>query len=110
MAFAAWATGNLWSIPQPGVYWRGLALAATCLLLIGAALVLDRKPEGLEIGAFMIAIVVLPILLMRFPLATHFGWFASKLIVSVFRDELAALSRADQGTFLARLASAEGKK
>ena len=37
LAFAAWATGNLWSIPQPGVYWRGLALAATCLLLIGLA-------------------------------------------------------------------------
>ena len=35
LTFAAYATGNLWHIPQPGVYWRGLALAATALLVVG---------------------------------------------------------------------------
>jgi len=35
MAFAAAATGNLTSFPQPGVYWRGLAFAATALMLVG---------------------------------------------------------------------------
>jgi UDP-GlcNAc:undecaprenyl-phosphate GlcNAc-1-phosphate transferase len=35
MAFAAFATGNLLTIPQTGVYWRGLAFAATALLLVG---------------------------------------------------------------------------
>jgi UDP-N-acetylmuramyl pentapeptide phosphotransferase/UDP-N-acetylglucosamine-1-phosphate transferase len=29
LTFAAYATGNLWTIPQPGVYWRGLA--KTCV-------------------------------------------------------------------------------
>lgn len=35
LMFAAYATGNLWTTPQPGVYWRGLAFAATGLLLVG---------------------------------------------------------------------------
>jgi UDP-GlcNAc:undecaprenyl-phosphate GlcNAc-1-phosphate transferase len=35
MAFAAFATGNLLTIPQTGVYWRGLAIAATGLLVAG---------------------------------------------------------------------------
>lgn len=35
MAFAAFATGNLLSTPQTGVYWRGLAFAATGLLIVG---------------------------------------------------------------------------
>jgi UDP-GlcNAc:undecaprenyl-phosphate GlcNAc-1-phosphate transferase len=35
MAFAAFATGNLLTIPQTGVYWRGLAFAASGLLVIG---------------------------------------------------------------------------
>jgi UDP-GlcNAc:undecaprenyl-phosphate GlcNAc-1-phosphate transferase len=35
MAFAAFATGNLLTIPQTGIYWRGLAFAATALLLVG---------------------------------------------------------------------------
>ncbi len=35
MAFAAFATGNLLTIPQTGVYWRGLAFAATGLLVVG---------------------------------------------------------------------------
>jgi len=35
MAFAAFATGNLLTIPQTGVYWRGLAIAATGLLVVG---------------------------------------------------------------------------
>jgi UDP-GlcNAc:undecaprenyl-phosphate GlcNAc-1-phosphate transferase len=37
MAFAAFATGNLLTIPQTGVYWRGLAIAATGLLVVGLA-------------------------------------------------------------------------
>jgi len=35
MAFAAFATGNLFSTPQAGVYWRGLGFAATGLLIVG---------------------------------------------------------------------------
>lgn len=35
MAFAAFATGNLFTFPQPGVYWRGLAFAASGLLVVG---------------------------------------------------------------------------
>ncbi len=35
MTFGAWATGNLTHIPQPGVYWRGLAIAATAMLIVG---------------------------------------------------------------------------
>jgi UDP-GlcNAc:undecaprenyl-phosphate GlcNAc-1-phosphate transferase len=37
MAFAAYTTGNLLTVPNPGVYWRGLALAATGLFLVGVA-------------------------------------------------------------------------
>jgi UDP-GlcNAc:undecaprenyl-phosphate GlcNAc-1-phosphate transferase len=35
LAFAAWATGNLQSAPDVGVSWRGLAIAATGVLLVG---------------------------------------------------------------------------
>jgi len=35
LTFAAFATGNLTTFPQPGVYWRGLAFAALALLLVG---------------------------------------------------------------------------
>jgi UDP-GlcNAc:undecaprenyl-phosphate GlcNAc-1-phosphate transferase len=35
MLFAAAATGNLFTFPQTGVYWRGLAYAATGLLVVG---------------------------------------------------------------------------
>jgi UDP-GlcNAc:undecaprenyl-phosphate GlcNAc-1-phosphate transferase len=34
MTFAAYATGNLFVVPQ-GVYWRGLAIAATLMFLVG---------------------------------------------------------------------------
>jgi UDP-GlcNAc:undecaprenyl-phosphate GlcNAc-1-phosphate transferase len=34
LVFAAWVTGN-WTPPSHGVYWRGLALAATGMLLVG---------------------------------------------------------------------------
>jgi len=37
MVFAAYATGNLMGVPQADVYWRGLALAATLLMLVGLA-------------------------------------------------------------------------
>lgn len=37
LSFAAYASGNLFTIPQPGVYWRGLAIAATALMLVGLA-------------------------------------------------------------------------
>lgn len=35
MGFAAFATGNLFTFPATGVYWRGLAFAATALLVVG---------------------------------------------------------------------------
>jgi UDP-GlcNAc:undecaprenyl-phosphate GlcNAc-1-phosphate transferase len=35
MGFAAFATGNLFTFPQTGVYWRGLAFAATAMLIVG---------------------------------------------------------------------------
>jgi len=35
LAFAAYATGNLFPVPQVSVYWWGLALAATFVLLVG---------------------------------------------------------------------------
>ncbi len=35
LAFAANATGSLWPTPQVSVYWRGLVLAATFMLLVG---------------------------------------------------------------------------
>jgi UDP-GlcNAc:undecaprenyl-phosphate GlcNAc-1-phosphate transferase len=34
-SFAAYVTGNLTNIPSMGVYWQGLAIAGTALLLIG---------------------------------------------------------------------------
>ena len=37
MTFAAWATGNLAYPAQVDVYWAGLALAATVMLLVGLA-------------------------------------------------------------------------
>ena len=35
LAWAAYLTGSLLTVPQPGVYWRGLAFAAVGLLLVG---------------------------------------------------------------------------
>jgi hypothetical protein len=64
-------------------------------------------------GAFLLLVLPclgLPILFMRTPLLAHFGWGASRVLASVFRAELAALRRADEGTFLARLAGGLGKK
>lgn len=57
-----------------------------------------------------LALCVLPVLLMRVPLAAHFAWGVKRLVGRIFRDELAALRRADEGTFLARLAGGAGKK
>jgi len=37
LAFAAYASGALMTIPRPGVYWRGLAIAATAMMLVGLA-------------------------------------------------------------------------
>lgn len=54
--------------------------------------------------------LIFPVIFMRLPLAGHFAWFFSRAVASVFRAELAALSRADQGTFLARLVAGAGKK
>jgi hypothetical protein len=60
--------------------------------------------------ALLLVIVVPPILFMRLPLAAHFGWGVAKVLARLFGDELAALRRADEGTFLARLAGGLGKK
>lgn len=35
LAFAAHVTGNLWLTPRVSVYWRGLAISATFVLLVG---------------------------------------------------------------------------
>jgi UDP-GlcNAc:undecaprenyl-phosphate GlcNAc-1-phosphate transferase len=35
LAFAAWVSGTLWTVPAVSVYWRGLAFAATGMLLAG---------------------------------------------------------------------------
>ena len=35
LAFAAYLTGYLFDMPSPGVYWRGMALAAIGLLVVG---------------------------------------------------------------------------
>ncbi len=35
MAFAAYAAGVLWNVPENAVYWRGLAFAALGMLLVG---------------------------------------------------------------------------
>lgn len=64
-------------------------------------------------GTFLLLVLpclALPVLFMRTPLLAHFGWGASRVLASVFRAELAALRRADEGTFLARLAGGLGKK
>lgn len=37
LMFAAWVTGTLWTVPAVSVYWRGLAYAATAMLLMGLA-------------------------------------------------------------------------
>jgi hypothetical protein len=75
---------------------------------------IDQDPGAdLAVGVVVVALVVtvvFPILFVRFPLAGHFTWFLSRAVASVFRAELAALSRADEGTFLARLISGAGKK
>ncbi len=70
-----------------------------------------RTNQGLlSIGLLFVLLVPCVILFMRVPLAGHLTWAGSRLIARIFRDELAALSRADEGTFLARLSAGLGKK
>lgn len=88
----------------------GLLNFAVCLglaiALVETEVMRPRTPW--TVLAFL-GILVLPILLIRMPLIGSFSWGASRLLASVFREELAALSRADEGTFLARLANYTGK-
>ncbi|MBX3467998.1 MAG: hypothetical protein KF878_14085 [Planctomycetes bacterium] len=70
-----------------------------------------RVDEGIMwFAALSLVLCVLPVVLMRVPLAAHFAWGVKRLVGRIFRDELAALRRADEGTFLARLAGGAGKK
>lgn len=79
-------------------------------VLVELGIGVQRWSEGAQV-AFVLAVpCALALAFLRMPLAGHFGRGASKLLGRVFRDELAALGRADQGTFLARLAGGAGKK
>jgi hypothetical protein len=53
---------------------------------------------------------LLAVACIRLPLLAAFGMGVMRLVARMFKDELAALSRADEGTFLARLAGGLGKK
>jgi hypothetical protein len=83
--------GALWATLTPGPY-------------------LDEVRLSLIFGATLLAMFAVPILFMRLPLWQAFLGGSAKLLGQAFRDELAALGRADEGTFLARLATAVGKK
>ena len=85
----------------------GTLATVVTLELLGVEV--DRLPRAGKVALVLLACVV-PIVIIRMPLAGHFGWGASRLLGRVFRDELAALRRADEGTFLARLAGGAGKK
>lgn len=96
--------------------WRTLRSGAVNLLASLAAvgvLVAVDEARDLSLAEGVLGILgclVLPLVFLRTPLFAHFGWGASRMLASVFRAELAALRRADEGTFLARLAGGLGKK
>lgn len=90
----------------------GLVNATVCVVLIT---LLEHAKYTERISDVMFAVLLLPsfalpILFMRTPLFAHFGWGVMRVLATVFRAELAALRRADEGTFLARLAGGLGKK
>lgn len=70
----------------------------------------DWDLVALAVGGVSLVGCVLAVLLMRLPLLAAFGLGVMRLVARMFTDELAALSRADEGTFLARLAGGLGKK
>lgn len=93
-----------------------LVIAAALALALGQVTeAIGGRSRGDEVAWFVLAvwplaIILIPLLLIRLPLTGHFAWGLWRVVGRVFRDELAALGRADQGTFLARLAGGAGKK
>jgi hypothetical protein len=90
----------------------GLVNAVVCVACV-LGLARAHQREIISDVAFVLLIfplMALPFLFLRTPLLAHFGWGASRVLAAVFRAELAALRRADEGTFLARLAGGLGKK
>jgi hypothetical protein len=96
---------------------RTLAVGALNLVLTGISLgvvgltvtLLGASPEVVVVTLCLLGLA-LPVAFMRLPLGAHFTWGVSRLLAAAFRAELAALRRADEGTFLARLAAGLGKK
>lgn len=97
----------------------GVSALICTLAAVGVLLSFDERLERsryfgdvslLGFGVVYLLVMALPVVLMRVPLAAHFAWGVKRLVGRIFRDELAALRRADEGTFLARLAGGAGKK
>lgn len=93
--------------------------AAACVALALSLLAwlnhwLDSFPldpeQGLVFMLFMLPLFGLPFLFLRMPLLRAFTWGSAQIVVRVFRAELAALGRADEGTVLGRLLAGVGKK
>lgn len=89
---------------------RTLLIGFVNLIVVVAAAIAIVAAGTTETMLWLGALIPFVILFMRVPLASHFVWAGSRLIARIFRDELAALSRADEGTFLARLSAGLGKK
>lgn len=105
---------------------RSLAVGALDALLVvppctAAVIAIVEDPGRVGLAASSIELVGLVVLLvfllgaassvalMRLPLVAMFGGGVARLVARMFREELAALGRADEGTFLARLAGGLGK-
>lgn len=98
-----------WSAPRTLLV--GLVnLAISAAILSTLVMDLGLVSSAPRLLLLLIGTVGLPIVLMRLPLGTHAAWGVARLVARVFRDELAALRRADEGTFLARLVRSGGKK
>jgi hypothetical protein len=90
----------------------GLLNGAACVgMAIGLAVAKQARWISHETFAASLApALLLPVLFIRLPLLRAFAWGSAKVVGRVFRDELAALGRADAGTVLARLVAGAGKK